>query len=60
MKFLGFVSWLCWILILVLLSNPPSSDHFGLRMLTGCSAGRAPPYRELPTPVGNAGISHHP
>ncbi|GMN28764.1 hypothetical protein TIFTF001_041221 [Ficus carica] len=36
MKFL----WLCWILILVLLFNPPISNHFGRRLLIGCSAGR--------------------
>ncbi|GMN45679.1 hypothetical protein TIFTF001_014867 [Ficus carica] len=55
MKFLGFVSWLCWILILVLLFNPPFSDHFGRRLLIGCSAGRGDPpfsHRTPPAPKG--------
>ncbi|GMN45681.1 hypothetical protein TIFTF001_014871 [Ficus carica] len=54
MKFLGFVSWLCWILILVLLFNPPFSDHFGRRLIE-CSAGRSTVPSPPPPVQGNGG-----
>ncbi|GMN45682.1 hypothetical protein TIFTF001_014868 [Ficus carica] len=47
MKSLKSVLWLCWILILVLLFNPPLGDGFGRMLLIGCRAGREDPNPSL-------------
>ncbi|EXB20712.1 hypothetical protein L484_000002 [Morus notabilis] len=55
---------LFWILIIVLLFNPPSDDRFGRLLIIGCSAGRADPGSSLraagpPPPQRDAGKIPH-
>ncbi|GMN46138.1 hypothetical protein TIFTF001_015330 [Ficus carica] len=60
MKSLGFVLWLCWILILVLLFNPPFGHPFGRSLLIGCSAGREDPNSSLSIGAPKAGTGKIP
>ncbi|GMN46135.1 hypothetical protein TIFTF001_015317 [Ficus carica] len=55
MKSLKSVLWLCWILILVLLYNPPFGDGFGRRLIQRSAVRVNVPSPPPPPKPGNGG-----